>query len=375
MNSELQRFVRDALARGLGRPAIREALHEAGWRADEIDAALASYAESSFPVPVPRRRPYLSPREAFLYLVLFATLYTTAYDTGQVLFGLIAHWFPDPVARPYEWRNYAQWIRDATAGLIIAFPVYLTLSRVIGREIAREPEKRGSPVRKWLTYITLFVTAVVIIADLTVLVTRVLSGELPVSFLLRVVVVFMIAGAVFSHYLADLRREEVGEPRAVRLTGLLAITSTMLVFVTIVAGLIFIGSPGRERLRRLDLQRVEALRNISSAVEGYYAARSRLPDSLATLLRLPDRLDARALRDPVTGAPYRYQVIDSLAYELCARFATRDTIGNPDGPGSEFWKHEAGEKCFRFEVQSGGKLPARLGHGEPMPARTVPDPP
>ena len=57
MNSDLQRFVRDALGRGLPREAIREALRKGGWRPEEVEAALAAYAEAEFPIPVPRRRP------------------------------------------------------------------------------------------------------------------------------------------------------------------------------------------------------------------------------------------------------------------------------------------------------------------------------
>ena len=36
--------------------------------------ALAGFAEIDFPVPVPRPRPYLSAREAFIYLVVFRHL-------------------------------------------------------------------------------------------------------------------------------------------------------------------------------------------------------------------------------------------------------------------------------------------------------------
>ena len=38
------------------------------------------------PVPVPRPRPYLSPREAFLYLLMFATLYLSAWHLGSLVF-------------------------------------------------------------------------------------------------------------------------------------------------------------------------------------------------------------------------------------------------------------------------------------------------
>ena len=57
-------------------------------------------------------------------------------------------------------------------------------------------------------YLTLFVAAGVLIGDLTTLVYNVLGGELTVRFLLKVATVAAIAGAIFSHYLLDLRREE-----------------------------------------------------------------------------------------------------------------------------------------------------------------------
>ena len=56
-------FVRDALTRGQSRPQIADTLQKAGWTGDQIRAALASFAEIGFAVPVPRARPYLSARE------------------------------------------------------------------------------------------------------------------------------------------------------------------------------------------------------------------------------------------------------------------------------------------------------------------------
>jgi hypothetical protein len=355
VNSDLQRFVRDALGRGLPRPAIRDALTQAGWRADEVAAALNAYAESGFPVPVPRRRPYLNAREAFLYLVLFATLYTSAFNTGQVLFALIERWVPDALGGRHDWRSNAEWARAATAGIIIAFPIFLLLSRVIGREVDREPEKRGSPIRKWLTYITLFVAALVIIGDLTVLVTRLLGGELAPRFLLKTLVVFLIAVIVFGHYLGDLRRdeEEVGTTRPG--TTLLARAAAIGVFAVMVAGLVMSGRPGDERARQLDQQRILALESIRSSIQTFHGARHRLPASLEELRQLPDGIASEVMLDPVTARRYEYRTLDSLAYELCAEFQAPD-IGpgpgrsRPAPPGSDFWRHPAGRKCFRLEV-------------------------
>jgi heme A synthase len=195
MNADLQLFVRDSLTRGLPRAAIRERLLEAGWRPEEVDSALAGFAEVDFPVPVPRRRPYLSAREAFLYLVLFATLYITAFNLGLVLFGIVDRWLPDPVQNPYSLRWATEALHNGIAALVIAFPIFLFLSALIGRALARDPEKRGSAVRKWLTYLTLFVAALVLIGDLTFVLQRLLAGELVARVLWKTLVVFEIGRA------------------------------------------------------------------------------------------------------------------------------------------------------------------------------------
>jgi len=92
--------------------------------------------------------------------------------------------------------------------LVIAFPIFLYLSLLIARAIKRDPSKRASKVRKWLTYMTLFVAAGVIIGDLTTLMYNFLGGELSLRFGLKVVTVAVIAGGIFSYYLWDLRQEE-----------------------------------------------------------------------------------------------------------------------------------------------------------------------
>lgn len=205
---ELELFVREALARGQSRASIEAALAAAGWQPEQTRSALAAYADVSFPVPVPRPRPYLSAREAFLYLLLFATLYVAAWNLGSLLFDLITQAFPDPADQDWRVNRLADSIRWSTASVIIAFPVYLFLARFLSRELARNPAKRQSVVRRWLTYLTLFVAAAVLIADMIALVNNLLGGELTTRFLLKVAVAALIGGSIFGFYLWDLRREE-----------------------------------------------------------------------------------------------------------------------------------------------------------------------
>jgi hypothetical protein len=205
---ELERFVHEALARGLAREDIEAALAGAGWPAEQSRSALDAYADLAFPVPVPRPRPYLSAREAFLYLVLFATLYVAAWNLGSLLFDLINRAFPDPADNAYQAARLPESIRWSTSSLIIAFPVFLYVARYLGRDLARSPIKRLSAVRRWLTYLTLFLAATVLICDMITLVYNVLGGELSVRFVLKVLVAPLIAGTIFGYYLYDLRREE-----------------------------------------------------------------------------------------------------------------------------------------------------------------------
>ena len=99
-------------------------------------------------------------------------------------------------------------MRWSIASLIVAFPVFLYTSWLIVRDLAADPNKRHSKVRRWLTYLTLFVAATVLIGDVITLVYNLLGGEITTRFLLKVLVVAFIAGTVFWYYLSDIRREE-----------------------------------------------------------------------------------------------------------------------------------------------------------------------
>lgn len=207
---ELLAFVKEALARGLPRSQIEQALLTAGWEREQIVAGLAGFADGDFPIPVPRPRPYLSAREAFLYLLLFTTLYVSAYNLGQTFFQLINLAIPDAAAPTYAPgpARIRESIRWAVSSLVVAFPVFLYLSALTGKEVRRDPARRTSKVRRWLTYLTLFIAAAVIIGDLIALLSDLLGGELTLRFALKVVTVGGIATGIFAYYLHDLRSED-----------------------------------------------------------------------------------------------------------------------------------------------------------------------
>jgi len=213
-SEELLSFIKGSLAQGVPRPRIEAVLRDAGWDARQVRSGLAAFADTDFPLPVPRPKPYLSAREAFIYLVLFSTLYVSAYQLGDLLFELINRAFPDPAAPAWRFRNPDESIRWSVASLLVAFPIFLAMSRFVAHTLGRDPTKRSSKVRRWLTYLTLFIAAVVLIANGITLVYNALGGELTTRFLLKVLTTALIAGAIFGYYLRDLRLDEADDGAA-----------------------------------------------------------------------------------------------------------------------------------------------------------------
>jgi Domain of unknown function (DUF5671) len=349
MARELTEFVARALERGVARAEIESTLLAAGWPKDDVSSALAGYADVDFPVPVPRPRPYLSAREAFLYLVLFLTLYTFAISWGRLLFELVNAAFPDPSV-DLPWRPTAASARWAIASLVVSFPAYLWLARRTYLAVRRHPAERTSRVRKWLTYLTLFVTAAVLLCDLITLVYQVLGGELSVRFVLKVAIVAAVAGSVFGYYLWLVRQDDIDPDELPTRHGGVRIAAgvvVLAVLVSLIAGMLFIGSPRRARAAALDERRVQDLRSIHSAVALFWTGHQRLPSDLDEIAA-SGGLYLASTADPVTAEPYEYRVVGGRNFELCAVFDDASPARERAAAGLPLWSHTAGRVCFEL---------------------------
>ena len=202
--------------------------------------------------------------------------------------------------------------------------------------------------------------ALVIIGDLTFLVQRLLSGELPARVSWKTLVVFAIAGTVFGHYLAELRGEEREGGAPGRGSPWLARVAVVAVAAAIVVGLFTAGSPRAARLHSLDAQRVNGLKSIWTQLGQERAAGRALPRSLEELASRPAAPPLATFRDPATRQFYGYRVVDSVTVELCATFATEDSAASRDGEGgsSLFWRHPRGRRCFTLPLKGKPDTPA-----------------
>lgn len=362
MSQELYLFLKEGLSRGLSREELKHALREARWSEEDIEAGLSRFAPSEFPIPVPAPKASLSAREAFVYLVLFVTLYFTAFSVGSLWFNFIDRWLPDPLFTNY-YVNDASSIRQACATLLITAPLFFGLSWRMRRRLRLHPDERQSGVRKWLTYLTLFVAASIIIGTLIGLVHNVLSGELTWRFFWKATTVLAITGMGFGYYLWDLRQDEVllTRPTQTHVRFFVGLIS-LLVLGTLAGGLYLSGSPAHERLRRLDEQRVQTLDRLTYAMDNYYNLEQRLPSTTEELWH------NRSMNDPeltslVMQIPqFSYRPMSSSTYELCAFF--EEATVPPQAPGipqtkpltpgivsSPSWNHESGKQCFALDVR------------------------
>ena len=208
VSTDLIAFVKEGLQRGIPRQELDEALRNAGWERAQVNGALRQFAEVDFAIPVPRPAPYLDAREAFLYAVMFSTLYFSAYNLGSLVFEMINWAFPDPAARGYVAAVSERTLRWSLSAIIVAFPVFLYVASLTARERLADPGKRVSRVRRQLTYLTLFLAAAFLIGDVTTLVYNLLGGDLTIRFTLKVLTVAAIAGTGFGHYLRELRHDD-----------------------------------------------------------------------------------------------------------------------------------------------------------------------
>jgi hypothetical protein len=206
-NPRLTAFVEAALNAGASRADIERSLVDAGWSRDQIRDGMADFADVDFRVPVPRPRAEVSARDTFLYLLMFSTLYVSAYQFGSLCFQLVNLALPDPADQPFLADMARRRLRWAVASLIVAVPVFGFVARFISREITAEPARRNSAIRKWLTYLTLLVAALVIVGDGITLIYNLLSGEMTLRFVIKALIVAAIAGALFGYFLWSARAD------------------------------------------------------------------------------------------------------------------------------------------------------------------------
>jgi ABC-type Fe3+-siderophore transport system permease subunit len=202
---ELANFIAAARQKGASDEALVSLLENAGWSRSEVWRVLGRHYETLTGVAIPQGNKSATPaKDAFLYLFSFSTLATWTFALASICFTLIDDWIKDPLSGP-RYGSISYEISIGLACLIVTFPLYLFVMKVIVSDTRRTPEKLDSPVRKWLTYIALLIAASFMIGDLVTVLTYYLRGEVTARFVAKAAVTLIISSGVFWYYLGSLR--------------------------------------------------------------------------------------------------------------------------------------------------------------------------
>jgi hypothetical protein len=341
---KITEFIEKALAAGISQESLVGVLTARGWPEKDVYDALADHYVRLTGIDIPRRAGAgASAKEAFFYLLIFATLATWTIGLGFLAFALIDRWLADPLFYGYQQSFDTYTITSSLAALMVAFPLYLLISRAVAGEAAAHPEKLDSSIRKWLTYMALVVAAGVFAGDLIAAITYLLRGELTSRFLAKSFVVLVLSGGVFYYYFGGLRKTDA-LPAKLGRDRFMAGLSSAFVALMLVLGFMQLGPPSAQRQLRADAERVRQLYQLSSELHRYWAAQAaQLPPGL-------DQLPGNAIVDPITHAPYEYHPKQGSQYELCAVFARSSDRRDVASPSPSPWIHPAGRHCYSLDA-------------------------
>lgn len=309
-----------------------------------------------------------TPKDFFFHLSATVVLYASVIALINLVSSIIEYLFPSPIIREGIFYNSIAW---PVSMLVVLVPLLYVLEYFILLDIRRFPEKADLWIRRWRIYLTLFLTGAVIVGDLITFINVYLNGEISTRFVYKVLAVVVVAGLVFAYYLLSKISPELNQ-KIVKTRIVLAWVGIVIVLGTIVAGLLVVGSPSKQRNLRFDDQRLGDLSNIQWQIVYYWQNKSILPESLNDLNDAISGFEVPV--DPETEEDYGYRVLNSpigntgkeqLSFELCANFAlsskdyknhgiylpknyytstmSYDIYGNR---GGDNWDHEAGRVCF-----------------------------
>lgn len=200
---QLARYVHDALVAGQSRAAIDDALTRAGWTKGEIAAALGAWDDAPSGPPVPRPRPFVSAREAFLHGLMFVALATIAWHLVSLSFALVDRFLPDIDSLGHA-SVPVQSMRFSIATLIVFVPLFGWLDRYTRRVALSDAGARRSLVRKWFSHATLFLASLALLGDLIAAIYALLNGDMTARFAAKGLVVAVVALVILAYFRAEL---------------------------------------------------------------------------------------------------------------------------------------------------------------------------
>lgn len=286
-------------------------------------------------------------RNFVLQLGSLIALYIALSALVAVMFGVINIKFPDAIEGYWQYESAQQMIRFGVALLLVFFPTYIILTRLVNK-IRRREEGTYLKLTKWLVYLSLLVGGGILLGDLVAVVNQYLNGEITTRFILKAATLLVMVGTAFFYYILDARGYwTTHEKEGIQF----AIGASIIAVVVLVLGFTHSDTPMEVRDVRLDEIQTNDLMSIQNYVEQYYRVNDALPADLGAAYS-----GSKPPVAPEMRPAYAYEVVNDTTFKLCATFknaspeSMRDfttvpfegqLIKNPND-----WTHGSGEVCF-----------------------------
>jgi len=312
-------------------------------------------------------RPFNVAKFVFFYLTHLVSLVFMAISFGTIVFQAINKFIKDPV-NLYSAFYQEEALRFGIAAILVFSPVYYVVTHFIHKALFKGEVKRDSGIRRWLTYLILFVSFLVFAGYLIGFIISFLSGELTLKFLLKVVTVLVIAATVFSFYLYDIMRKETEgqKDKVIKIYFYATLAAVVIAFV----GAFFVaGNPATTRAKKLDEDIVMKFYNIDNCVDQYYREKKVMPQNLEEIQAQCSYLLEDSLKDKVTGKAFEYKLKEGRVYELCAQFRTSNKSEEPKpyaGPEMKSDTHDSGWQCLERKVYYDPLLEKEIDSAKPI---------
>lgn len=301
-----------------------------------------------------QERAHVTPKDFFLWAGAMVALYWSVIAFISLMLSYIDYAFLVSIASAPLDNPYQSGISFHMAALLVMFPIYVMISRLIHKDIHVDVSKANLWVRKWALILTLFIAGLSMAIDLIVLLQRFFSGEeLTTAFLMKVTVVLLVAAFGFMHFIADYwgfwdKKDNAGK------LAVIGYATGILTLACITSGFAIIGTPQHARMVHYDAQKISDLTNLQWQIVNYWQSKHVLPHTLADL---NDPISQQVIpRDPQTNDWYGYTVKGTLSFELCAEFNTDSDTGswsNTSSPIPNYrsaqnnnWVHTSGHTCY-----------------------------
>jgi hypothetical protein len=149
--------------------------------------------------------------DSFEHLLLFISLFILMVALQSTLHLYVEYWLPSPLedaklnSSLFELNLVL--LRFYIAGLIISYPIFAFLFLKITRRTMEFPVVRELKSRKLLTYLTLFLTFILLVFNAFSIVYNFLDGNVSLNFILHFLITGAVNGLVFIYYLHQIRED------------------------------------------------------------------------------------------------------------------------------------------------------------------------